>query len=72
MKDEMPLNVADGDTVAVKNLTLHIRLCCKDRGLCAICLLIDTEISISLDEVMDNEDYSDDEDDNEETPQGMN
>lgn len=53
----MPLNLADAvDAVDVQNLTPYFKLCCKDRALCTLCMVLDIEVDIDLDK--DLEDYS--------------
>lgn len=56
MGHETDLTEADDDAVDVLRLTAFPKLCCKDGALCKICLVLDVEINIHLDEEKDVED----------------
>ncbi|XP_034022378.1 interleukin-17 receptor C [Thalassophryne amazonica] len=64
MKDEMPLNVPLDNVMHVRNLMAQAALCCKGRGPCALCLLVDIRLSTDMDNKgstgHDDEDYSED------------
>ncbi|XP_068171591.1 interleukin-17 receptor C isoform X2 [Antennarius striatus] len=68
-EDEMSLTIADREDVEVKNLNPHIKLCCKDKDLCTICLWIDADINIHPDGDVEDEGYpwSEEEDYHEDT-----
>ncbi|TNN84305.1 Interleukin-17 receptor C [Liparis tanakae] len=55
IKDEMPLIVAENNGVGVHNLTPYFKLCCRDGALCALCLVIDTEINFNPENDMEDE-----------------
>lgn len=59
MEDVIPFGEDINDAVEIKTLTPYVQLCCSDGvWLCTLCLVIDTEISINLDEDLENEGYS--------------
>ncbi|KAG7244598.1 hypothetical protein INR49_029617 [Caranx melampygus] len=70
MKDMMPLLPNDdGDAVNVLNLTANFKLCSKSSESCTLCLVIDTELHIHLDNDTEDEEHSgivEEEDDSEE------
>ncbi|KAK2859774.1 hypothetical protein Q5P01_004394 [Channa striata] len=55
MKDVMSLPVRDNEAVEVQKLTPHFRLCCEDKASCTLCLVIDAEVYINVDEDMEDE-----------------
>ncbi|KAK9528982.1 hypothetical protein VZT92_013105 [Zoarces viviparus] len=55
IKDEMPLTIPEDNGVGVQNLTPRFKLCCRDGGLCALCLVIDAEINSNPDNDMEDE-----------------
>ncbi|XP_068451068.1 uncharacterized protein il17rc [Clinocottus analis] len=69
IKDEMSLIVAENNGVGVQNLTPYAKLCCSDGALCALCLVIDTQINFNPDKDTEDEGHSgnDEEDYSEET-----
>ncbi|XP_034389790.1 uncharacterized protein il17rc [Cyclopterus lumpus] len=58
IKDEMPLIVAENNGLDVRNLTPYFELCCRDGALCALCLVIDTEINFNPETDMEDEGHS--------------
>lgn len=68
----MPFGEDINDPVDVKTLTPHVKLCCNDGlSLCTLCLVIDAEISIDLDQYLENEGHSG-YDEETEYPNGIN
>ena len=59
MKDEIIL-LAENDGVDVQNLTANFKLCSDTEETCALCLVIDTEFHIRLDNDMEDEGSSGD------------
>ena len=57
-------NVANDNAVDVQNLTPCIKLCCKDRAPCSLCMVVDIEMEITLDEDMKTEGSSGQEEEN--------
>ncbi|XP_026218051.1 uncharacterized protein LOC113163532 [Anabas testudineus] len=55
MKDETSFPVQENDVVDVQKLTPRFELCCKDKGLCTLCLVIDTELYMDLDGDVEDE-----------------
>ncbi|XP_061788307.2 uncharacterized protein il17rc isoform X1 [Nerophis lumbriciformis] len=51
--NEMPLNIPQSDAVDVKKLTAKVELRCGDNAACTICLLIDTQLYVQVEEDMD-------------------
>ncbi|KAL6112094.1 uncharacterized protein ACO6RY_08927 [Pungitius sinensis] len=68
IEDKMLLAPEKND-VAVRNLNPYFKLCCRDGGPCALCLVIDTEIDFKPDNDTEEDDHSgyDGEDDSEAT-----
>lgn len=55
----MPFGEDVNHAVDIKTLTSYVKLCCSDSvSLCTLCLVIDTEVSIDLDEDLENEGHS--------------
>lgn len=53
--DDIALNLANNDDVDVQKLTTQFKLCCKDRGPCTLCMIIDIEINVTLDKDSEDE-----------------
>lgn len=51
----MSFPVQDNDAVEVHKLTPHFKLCCKNRALCTLCLVIDAELYVRLDKDVEDE-----------------
>lgn len=58
--DAMSLSLANSGAVDVIHLTPHFKLCCKDRAPCALCMAIDIEIRINLENSGEQQEYNED------------
>lgn len=63
MKDQMSFAVRDDDAVDVQKLTPHFKLCCKDKAVCTLCLVIDAELHVRLDKEEEDDGSGPDEED---------
>lgn len=58
MRDDWPLSLQDEDTLHVHSLKAHFKLCCENGTLCTLCIGIDIEVNIHLEEELLDEDHS--------------
>lgn len=71
MTDEV-LNTDTDDAVDVQKLTPKFKFCCKDTVACKLCLVIDAELYIHVDNDKGSEDHSGNDEEGYGDPKGVN